>query len=358
MRKFKLYLLFLLVVSVIFTSCSKMPMASSKEPDANLKVNSEKLKETEITSYINKDITKGKNILYCSSFQMVWNELSDNIIKDEIKFKDSPEMLKKLNERIGSKDDLSPESYVVMSGFGRDNIIEKINKELKEKFKDDAPTVKEELKPDDLLSYAYLYKNIDFKIPFEKLDGKLNFNGEKVKAFGLITENKNSDEIAKQVIVEDYKNNDDFIISIENNSEKDEIILAKVPDKGSLLTTANDILNRCNLSSKEKMNSDEDLMIPKFDFDIVHSYDELVKKEFLNEGFEDYFISKAIQDTRFKLYEKGVVLKSEAKITCEKGCASERKFIFNKPFMIIMREKGAKSPYFVLWVENTELMVK
>jgi len=35
-----------------------------------------------------------------------------------------------------------------------------------------------------------------------------------------------------------------------------------------------------------------------------------------------------------------------------------KKMIFDKPFLILLKRKDAKNPYFGLWNTNTELMIK
>jgi hypothetical protein len=32
--------------------------------------------------------------------------------------------------------------------------------------------------------------------------------------------------------------------------------------------------------------------------------------------------------------------------------------IFNRPFLVVMRRRSAEQPFFVMWVENTELLRK
>ena len=60
--------------------------------------------------------------------------------------------------------------------------------------------------------------------------------------------------------------------------------------------------------------------------------------------------------------EQGVKLKSESHIafSCAAECRPPDKHImvFDQPFLIMLRRTDAKSPYFALWVDNPELLVK
>lgn len=356
MNKLNIALATILCMSIILTSCS-----SSKAEKGNLlKASSDDLKKTSVTAHLEKQIKEGENIIYCSTFQIAWNELADNIIKEDIKLKDAPFAAEALNHRLASKNDLSDKDYIAMSGFGKDDIVSKINKALKQKFKDNAPVVEEDLNSDDILAYAYLYKNIEFKDVFEKIKEPIVFNGEKVQSFGINKSQPKARKLEEQVQVVDYKDKDDFIIKLKSKSDKDEIILAKITPEKDLVSTIKKIDRRIEASDNADLTNYTSLKIPKFNFDITKSYDELVSKYLMNKGFEDYFIRKAMQNIKFKLDEKGAVLKSEAKIVGEKSAAivEPRAFIFDKPFMIILKEKEANMPYFSMWVDNTEIMVK
>ena len=69
-------------------------------------------------------------------------------------------------------------------------------------------------------------------------------------------------------------------------------------------------------------------------------------------------ISKAIQWIRFKLSEKGAILKSEARIVIIPMNGEPRKLKFNKPFLIYLRQKDGEYPYFAMWLDNAELLIK
>lgn len=350
-------LVFLVSGCLLLSSCgSKSSMSAQAKP---LKANSKDLKSTIVSSYLEQPIQDDKNIIYCSSFQLAWNEFEDNIIKGKLQLKDNPEMAVQLDKRLTDKNDISKKDYFVMSGYGRDNIIDKINKGLKEKFKDEAPKVADQLQPNDIIAYAYLYKNLEFENEFESLEVPLVFNAENVEAFGITKNSSKTENIAKQVRVLYYKSPDDFVIKLISKSDNDDLILAKLTPGEDLLQTIEDVNSRIKNGGETGLLNDETLRIPKFSFDITHNFSEIEGKYILNKGFENYFISKAQQDTKFVLDERGAILKSQAKMAATTSAPlMTRSFIFDKPFLILMKEKNAKMPYFALWAETTELMVK
>jgi hypothetical protein len=329
-------------------------------------VDSTSLKNTLITSHMEEKITPGKNLIYCNTFQIAWNELKDNIIKEDIRLTDEPAIVKFLNKSLSTKADISEDCYVAMVGFSQEGILAKVNKALKQKFGDEAPVVDDLLAEDSIFAYAFLYKNLRFKVAFENLKAPLSFTSSdgrvaKLRAFGIrnFSHREKYIKMSAQVRILDYKNESDFIIRLKSTSPSDEIILAKVKSDGTLLATIEAVQARVESGRSGSLDPGETLQIPKFDFDLKHLYSELRGRSFKNKGFEKYGIDYAIQTIRFKLDEKGTILKSEARISvpCESPM-KPRRLIFDRPFLLYLKEKGAKYPYFAMWVGNAELLVK
>lgn len=344
----------------ILFSMLKNGLAQDIKPD---RIQSGQLKETAVTSYLQDDIVNGKNLLYCSTFQIAWNAFCDDIIKEPLRLKGNPLIAQMLNKRLTGKEDISEDCYLSMAGFNKDGIVEKIKQALKEKF-NETPGIDISLsRPDDILSYAFLLKDLKFKKDFESLDKPIMFNGSiPVQAFGIkeYAYDEGHMSLGEQVSVLYYNNDSDFIVGLKSVSPKDEIIVAKIVPQKTMLEAINSVFNRINTAQPSSLKEKETLQIPKLDFDVLHSYSELVAKDVLNKGFESYSIAKAIQSIRFRLNEKGALLKSEAAMVFKMAILTEkpRNFIFDKPFLICLKEKGAKYPYFAMWVDNAELLLK
>ncbi|MCX5712223.1 MAG: hypothetical protein NTY47_04005 [Candidatus Omnitrophica bacterium] len=334
------------------------------------RIDASQLTGTTVTSYMQDDIVPGKNLIYCSTFQLAWNQLVDDIIKAPIQLSDDPLIARMLNQRLTGKQDLSEDCYIAMAGLKKDGIEERINQALKVKFKT-TPGIDISLQhPDDILAYAFLLKDLKFEKEFQNIKRGIMFNGDTyVEAFGIEDFSHialNPDSLTQpeiidykdQVAIMDYKNDNDFVIILKNKSPDDELILAKISPGKTLIDTINLVINRITPSAYSKLRDGEKLAIPRFDLNILREYQELVNKDLLNKGFDGYFISKAIQSIRFKLNEKGAYLKSEAAIASANEDIRLRAFILNKPFLILLKQKGAKYPYFTIWVENAELLIK
>jgi hypothetical protein len=76
----------------------------------------------------------------------------------------------------------------------------------------------------------------------------------------------------------------------------------------------------------------------------------------------DLQLVQALQNIRFQMDEKGVVLRSETHMGF--GCSSphlprpQHIMIFDRPYLILLEREKASAPYFALWVENAELLAR
>ncbi|MDF2521412.1 MAG: hypothetical protein K0R84_2040 [Clostridia bacterium] len=352
-------ILIVIVLTITMIGCSN----SGYEKDILAgSTDSGELPNTVVAPYIEYDIQPGKNILYCSTFQLAWNELKDEVIGEDIKLENAIEAVDYLNKSLSTKEDISEDSYVAEAGFVKDGIINKINEALKKKFGREAPLLREEgLEPVDAVAYSFLYKNLQFEHSFELSEIPLAFGDSLVESFGIddFENNKKHLALSKQVDIIDYQESGEFIARLKSTSEKDEIMLAKVKHGKTLLETINAVEERVENGEVTSLRDSEILKIPKLKLNIEHSFTELEDKAVLNSGFEDYVIEKAIQNIVFSLDEKGAVLKSEAKILmCGSAPTIRRNLIFDKPFLLYLKEKDAEYPYFAMWVDNPELMIK
>ena len=336
--------------------------AALAENNKTKQLKSTELNSTIITSYLQNEIAIGKNLVFCSTFQIAWNILSDEIIKEPLQLSDHPEMEQMLNQRLTGAKDISGDDYLAMAGLNRDRIVEKIKQTLKIKFNKDPGIDIELYGPDDILAYAFLLKDLKFNEEFESLDTPISFKGEApINGFGI--KQYSSDEahkkIGEQVEILDYLNNDDFILRLKSIAPRDEIILAKIKPGKTLLETVDSVFSRIENKDAVSLQKGDTLQMPKLDFDILREYTEIIGKNVLNKGFNGYSVLQAIQAIRFRLNEKGALLKSEAVIEMARSFSDAPKYlIFNQPFLLCLKEKTGKYPYFVMWIDNAELLMR
>lgn len=332
--------------------------------DAVNVINTEINSPTLIAPVLETKIDPDKNLVYCSTAQMAWNCLHNNIIKETIEIQNQPWYVEKLNQYVNLPHQISQDAYVANAGFGND-VIEKIKEELINKFQH-VPSIINfpELKKDELFAFSYLIKILDFKEKYGTFFTLMNFNNKeiKVKAFGFkdLKQNNDNTELKKQIkLLYYYKNG--FILELLTKSSKDTIILSTIKPDDTLLDTFNKINFLIDdpknpLRNKKDYKDIETLIIPKINFVIQHEFKELIGKYFKNSKFNQHFISKAFQYINFNLNEKGARLESYFMFYTQTG--NSFKLIINGPFTIFIKDKSSTYPYFMAYIGNDDLLEK
>jgi hypothetical protein len=331
-----------------------------------------KLKDTQLTAHPDTPLAENKNVLWCGTLQLAWNKAID-LVGEKLKFANQPPVVDLLNREDFTDADLAPGSYVAMADFERNNVEDEIRAALEKTFNGAAspeliPPKPPHPGPDDFVAYAYLYKNLAFADPFADND-PLTFGAQQVANFGFT---KNLDRIPGnvfgQVSIYDYQSENDFVIKLKTKSSDDELILAKIAPGPTLQATIAQTLKRIAQNKPEFVNSKIDqLAIPKLNFDLRGDFPELeglILEPSPTAHVKTLILSKAQQLIRFQLNEKGAVLKSEAVIVMKAlaifnpNPPKPHLMIFDRPFLILMKQSGSAQPYFALWVGNASLLVR
>ncbi len=354
--------LILALSAVLIAQEKRAPTHGEIARNAALEASADQLKKTLITAHLDEKIEKGTNLLWCATFQLAWNELCD-LTGGPIDVDGASPMVDALNKRSVTAGDIDAESFVAMAGKVEEGILEEIARALEEKFRGLASP---ELLPAPgslpiswYVTYAYLFKQLPFEYAFTRWRRPAFFGEDKVAAFGidqLFAGQKNEVKMATQVSIIDFKSNDDFLVEMKTKSKKDRLVLAKIPPAKTLAATIDAVHSRLKKGKRTTMGEMETLWIPVLDFDLVRDYDEIIRRKVATGDGKASGLPIAIarQSIRFRLDETGAMLKSEA-IGALGGLA--KSYFFNKPFLVLLERRGARNPYFALWVDNAELLV-
>jgi hypothetical protein len=335
-----------------------------------LKANAKELKRTLVTPHLEASVGPGKNVLWCSTFQLVWNE-SCRLAGGDLHLEQEPPLVPILNKKSAQQSDVDLSSCLVMSGRVEDGVVAKIHQELMRKFAGQADpdllnSIESRLPKLGYLAYSYLFRQLPFEYPFRRLDEPLTFGSRQVASFGLrrMGSQRGDHRIANQVKVLDYENDDSFIVELRPEDQSERIVLAKLAPADTLQKTIDAVHARIASTGLEKWKKmfrmGESVVIPIFNFDLLQEYDELYGKPITTAGpLQGMPIVLAMQSIRFRLDERGAILKSEAAMAKSDECGQEtpRQLIFDKPFLVLLERRDASQPYFALWVDNSELLV-
>ncbi len=327
------------------------------------------LRGTIVAPHLEAAIGSGRNVLWCGTFQLAWNEACD-VAGGQLQLDPPSQVADALNRKGFSRDDLDDASYVAVAGLVRDGVFERIDRQLNARFGGRArPALKPRreitARPQDMVAYAYLFKHLEFATPFERLDTPLEFAGSSVASFGMGWKpNEAREAMAQQVEILHYAGKDDLVIELKTKSQGDHLILAKIQPEATMAETIASAQARIAKRAPVTAQGDDVLMVPRVNFDITRDYSELTGRRLVptKAGMaDDLQLLSAVQGICFEMDEKGVRLKSEA--TMRFGCAAsarvrpEHIMIFDRPYLILMVRTGARAPHFALWVANPELLV-
>ena len=327
----------------------------------------QKDEETETSAEINFALTLednvGQDTAWCGTFQLIWNDLKNDLAKQDIIFMQEPDLqvVKNLNKETFKTEDISENSYYKVYGNPTLELKEQIEKDIKEKFNEESEILDDfswgSNNPKDYFLYCMLKKEFEFPVAFKELEDGEFANGKysKINYFGL--EKDAEEELRNQVEVLYYNSPSQFAVKLKTK-QNDEIILAR----GEEGNTFQEIYNNINTNSEnyegiKEFTEKDELKIPNIDFKQKTEFTELEQKEFSFANGDVYIIDKALQTIEFELDKEGGKIKSEAGImTKEMAIATdeikERKFNFDDEFVIFLKENDKEKPYFAASISD------
>lgn len=352
----------ILLLGILILAIPCPAQVATEKPGALGKVavagDADQMSATIVAAVLAQPLGTKKNVLWCATLQVAWDELTRKLGKT-IRMKDAPPAVAALNNHIVASSDLDPNSFVAFAGTNTGANRAKVRKSLLEKFHDTAvPRLLNALDEKHyLFMYAYLLKSLPFVMPFQRSDLPFVFDNTLVASWNCFYSYESP---AKQVTVCDYRNPDDFVLTVATASTEDVLVLAKVPPATTLLETTEAVERRIKDTFDHPSGSDY-LVVPVLDFDLIRHYNELCGHHFLLGGREtDLSFDFVDQIVRFKLDETGAYLESEVFGGVLGGELElpppPRSFVFDKPFLVMIQRKNSLRPYFALWVANAELM--
>ncbi len=339
------------------------------------------LSQTIIIPTLDSPLTGGKNIIWCSSFQLAWNRVKDDVIGEPIEVVGVEEIAARLNSAKQTDGDIDPHSFYAAAGRIKQGIVDKIEKEMAAKFPshsvpdfNDIPGLIDT--PDGILSYSYLTANVPFKYPYRQVEDEFFFtdsNGIKtdVGAFGAWGYGRQYKNMREQVEIlfyhQDHNEPDrdmqmkEFAVDLCRHSSPYQVVAAVVEPRDSLYETleyifskAEDFKNNSQSNDEVFLDDTDVLVVPEMFWEIDHRFEELINKIVANAD-PAMPIVEARQGIKFRLDRCGAMLESEATIAI---AAIPRYFRFDRPFLVYMKKRDCEQPFFVMWVDNAELLTK
>lgn len=319
-----------------------------------MKLKDGKLISTEgLTTALTLEDEIENDTIWCGTFQLIWNDLKNDLAKQDIVFEPQLKVVENLNKETFTTDDLSEEYFYKKVGTPSIKLKEEIEKAIKDKFNETSDILDDfEWKnrdPKDYFLYTMLKKEFQFEKAFEELENGKFGNNENVKYFG-IKKSSESDELRKQVDVLFYNSKDDFAIKLKTKQE-DEVILYKNP-KGNTFNEIYKNIEKQKSQYKGQTNLQEGelLKVPNIKLKEKTEFTEIENKSFYFSNGDSYRIEKALQTIEFELDRTGGKIKSEAGMMVQNASVIRvdkiREFSVDDTFAIFLKEEGKDTPYF------------
>ena len=296
--------------------------------------------------------------IWCGTFQLLWNDLKNDLAKQNIEFNPQKQVVKNLNEETFTTNDISDKYYYKKIGVPTIQLKQEIENAIKEKFNETSDILDnfewDRKSKEDYFLYAMYKKEFSFEKEFEDLEKGSFDSYENVNYFG-IRKNNDSEELREQVEVLYYNDKDDFAIKIKTKQE-DEVILCKNP-KGNTFNEMYQNINqeKSNYSGSKVLEEKEILKVPNIKVNQKTEFEEIENEPFLFANGDSYIIEKALQTIQFDLDRKGGKIRSEAGMMVSKTAllpGESREFSIDNTFAIFLKEEGKDNPYFAAKIDD------
>lgn len=350
-------------------------------------VSSADLKQTVVIPTLDSPVPEHKNAIWCATFQVAWDKFKNDIIKEPVELIGAEELANRLNKNPFDPQNIEPESFYAAAGFVKDGIIEEIQREMERRFPSEPkPVFDKRYKTLPLASVAYSFLSIGVEFPFPFYIDESAFvfkvsDGTRTGVTAFSSESGGPDpnwgRVREQVDILYYRygippSEAEFAVDLCKNTKPYQVVLARVSQRAPLSEALKSIEQNITQFKSDsyyetlrKLRPIDRLTVPDVLYKLTHHFKDLEYKNLANPKWRElgYFIFEAGQMIDFSLSRTGVVLKSEARIGGGGGgpppgkIELPRYLYFDRPFLIYVKKRGAEySPFFVMWVDNAELM--
>ena len=332
----------------------------------------QKSNDIKIVASLEDEVTT--NSAWCGTFQLVWNDMVNNVIKRDVKFLDgnnleiAQKIADNLDKQTFKEEQLSEKDYYKVYDKKTLELKEQIEKAIKEKFNETSDVLDDiDWKPSEnpnvieYIFYTMLKKVFNFENDFDELENDTFANKyEDIKYFGI---DEHSDaKLYSQVEVLYYNDINDFAVILKTK-EGEDVILARGLEGNTFLTEYNNLVKKSNEYKGNKEFTENDfLKVPNIKMNVKKEFNDLCEKVFFDIDDYECEIKKAIQTIQLDMNKSGGKIKSEAIIhmidktaIAEPEPVEHRYFYLNDEFTMFLKESGKDIPYFAANIQDITL---
>ncbi|MGA2496464.1 MAG: hypothetical protein ABSH20_01910 [Tepidisphaeraceae bacterium] len=334
-------------------------------PNLSFDGDSRQLRRTQIVSTLDAPMQPGKNAIWCATFQAAWKSLQPQLAQPLIVV-GAETACAYLNAAADPAPDLPPNSAYIASGAVAKGIIETIGRDFPIRFPTEKPPTFPAVPSDSYIAYAFLKTQVRFSIPY--FDARKPFlftdssgQSASLRAFGLREEDAYAYyKLRRQVAVLYGQRGfslSEFALDLCRDSQPVQVVVACTQRQDTLAATLATVEQKIAASARDTAQGQEDglgpndtLLVPNLAWRIVHRFRDLEGKSTVPGAWVDL----ALQEIQFRLDRGGMELGSESKVVY---CPVATHYHLSRPFLLYAKTRTATRPFFVMWVDNAELLV-
>ncbi|MDX9973010.1 MAG: hypothetical protein RBU21_08475 [FCB group bacterium] len=345
------------------------------------------LKSTQIVPTLDTPMKAGKNVVWCATFTAGWKELQEKVPTGPINLTDAAEVCARLNAAPDPAPTMPAEAFYANAGLIEDGIIATVSEDMRVKFgSGEVPDLGRISETNGFMFFSYLQAHVPFTLNYLDNTESLQFtasDGAKtpIHSFGFRREDARHYRIKKQpkVLMVRWQEKPDtpgsnvirpewFALDLCRDSAPYQIVAARVPRQQTLAATIETLehdLAAAGDLSNESGQLDSVMQAPNISWQMKHHYRELEGHAFTNPELEGRVVGVARQDIQFQLDKSGAKVKSRsltggetapAAAAVVDGFIREHVYLFDEPFLLYIKMVNQKMPFFVMWVDNAELL--
>ena len=308
-----------------------------------------------------------KDTSWCGTFQLVWNDMIQEVVGQDVKFEEPLEMVENLNKQDFNENSISEEYYYKKFGRKTLDLKSEIEKGIQEKFGETSDVLDDLDWTEDALDqgredvkrylfYTMLKRDFTYEREFTKLEnGKFADQYDNVKYFGI---DDSTDKSVRRQVEVLYHHTDEDCAVLLNTVEGDQVILCKGINGTTFQEIYDNMMKKADEYTGSRSFSEKDtLKVPEMAFNIKREYTELENKPFYGVNKNEIEIIKAIQSIQMKMDEKGGSIKSEVVMDVVDKMAlfepeEPRYFNFDNEYVVFLMEMNKEKPYFATCVSD------
>ncbi len=321
----------------------------------------------EVVPTLETKLSDKKSSVWCATLQLAWDE-ANALMKNKIAMEDQDPEVEILNNNPYPEKCINPKYYYAGAGYVADGFHEKMLKELKKKFGNQnfEQYFPKPSPVSNFLACSYLDATIPFRLKFNNFESKRPFIGAdakvyKSKWFGFSREKALN--FGKSGSIISWQNEDNFSLSLNSRIKSEQIILFMGPKPDNFKNAINQLAKKIEINKTAKgyekmlldIGASDTLMIPHISLNTSTNFDQFCKRTVTTPSFHGHYIDSCQQSIKLQLDNSGARVKSSSTFV-EYGFRGPRKYIFDKPFMVLLWRKGAPLPYLALWVNDGSVL--